>query len=102
MPSRGHRVVRETAPRPYVESAPDDDYHTDTHCVDLDDCGWILENGIHTFVGHDYIIKYVRAPPDMPGFQVGTKLRQSWTEEGCPFGVGLQLLATCLIICSTR
>ena len=71
MPPRGHRVRREAAPRPYVARAPDDDYHA------------------------DYGIEYVRAPPDMPGFQVGTKLkvlRRSITEAGCPFGVGLMYL----------
>ena len=63
MPPRGRRVRREAAPRPYEARAPDDDYHADNVCIDLDDFGWVVESGIHTFFGKDYGIEYVRAPP---------------------------------------
>ena len=84
------------AERPYVERGPDDGIDpVGIHSVDLNDRGWIYENGVHTFVGYDYTIHYVRAPPNLPGFQVGTKLkvlRRGVSEEGCPFGVGLMYL----------
>lgn len=92
MPQRS-RVKKPAVGRPYVERAPGDNYHSDAHCIDLDDCGWIVdsESGIHTFVGYDYTIEYVRTPHEL----VGTKLqvlRQGITETGCPFGVGLRYL----------